>query len=271
MGRKLDGIIGYDLLKQYVTQIDIEHNTFRIYKDIKDVTTEKGKPLDFKFSPELSFFPRLKGSLTAQNGQSYSGYFIFDSGAGVTAFLNTPFVNEHQLLTQLGKTINLKADGLTNSSDKYIARISSFTFNGDTFNDLPISLSQTTAGVNAMPGYLGLIGNELLFRYNLTFDYAHKAIYLQRNNTFNEAFRFPQYGFTLKLNNGNIYLDNIAPGSPEKEQGLEENAQLISINGKTGLTIVEVRDLLLHPQKITLKVKQTSGEKEFVIDLYPRI
>ncbi len=271
MGRKLDGIIGYDLLKQYVTQIDIDHKSLRIYKDINDITTEKGKPLDFDFSPQFANFPRMKGSFTTQAGQSYSGYFIFDSGAAVTAMLNTPFVNEHQLLTKSGKTTSTKAEGLTNSSDKYTARINSFTFNGETFNDLPISMSQTTAGVSAAKGYVGLIGNQLLFRYNIIFDYKHSAIYLQPNAAHNAPFEFPLHSFTLKTSNGNIYLDNIAPGSPEKEQGLEENAQLISVNGKKDMSITEVRKLLQHEGKITLKVKQTGGEKEFVIPLYPRI
>lgn len=271
MGRKLDGIIGYDLLKQYVTQIDIDHLNLRIYRDIDDITADKGKPLDFDFGSEFSHFPKLKGSFTAQDGQSYSGNFIFDSGAGVTALLNTPFVNENQLLTRLGKTINLKSDGLTNSSDKYTARINTFTFNGETFKALPISMSQTAAGVSAAKGYAGLIGNQLLFRYNITFDYKHKAVYLQPNNTHSAPFNFPLCAFGLRLSNGNIYIDNIAAGSPEKELGLEENAQLISVNGKKGLPITEIRNLLLHNGKITFKVKQTNGEKEFIIPLYPRI
>jgi hypothetical protein len=271
MGRKLDGIVGYDLLKKYVTRIDIDHKTLSIYQEIKDVNAEKGKPLVFDFSPEIPFLPRLQCSFTTLAGQTYTGYFIFDSGAGITALLNTPFVNQNELLMHSGKTINLKSEGLTNASDKYSARIVSFSFNGEIFKDLPISMSQTTAGVNAMKGYAGLIGNELLFRYNLTFDYSHKAIYLQPNSHYATPFIFPLHGFTLKAHNGSIYIDNIATGSPEMEMGLEEGSQLISVNGRTGLAIEEIRKLLEHEGKIILMVKQKSGDKQFVIPLYPRI
>gem|GEM_PF-414190 len=270
-GRKADGIIGYDLLKKYVTRIDIDHKTLSIYRDIKDINAEKGKPIAFDFGSELKYFPKLMGSFTTQAGQSYSGYFIFDSGAGLTALLNTPFVNENQLLSQSGKVSHLKAEGLTNTSDNYVARITSFSFNGETFKDLPISMSQTTAGVNSMKGYAGLIGNKLLFRYNLIFDYKHKTIYFQPNSYYSSKFEFPLCGFMLKLRDGNIYIDYIMPDSPEEGQGLEAGDQLITVNGKTGLTIEEIRELLKHEGKITLNVKQKSGNKEFVIDLYPRI
>ncbi|MFL9483891.1 aspartyl protease family protein [Chitinophagaceae bacterium LWZ2-11] len=272
LGRKLDGIIGYNLIKKYVTRIDLDAGTISIYKDIRDVKGSLGKPLTFGFSPEIPFLPRVKCSFTTVTGQTYTGYFFFDSGAGMTAMLNTPFVNANQLLTKAGKTLRLKSEGLTNSSDRYVARVASFNFSGETFKDLPISMTQTTTGVNAMGGeYAGLLGNEFLYRYNLTLDYTHNAIYLQPNKYYADKFDFPLCGFALKTSNGRNYIATVSSESPEYAQGLKEGDEIIKVNGKAGLAIADIRELLKHEGQITLRVKQNTGEKEFVVSLYPRV
>ncbi|HEY0245733.1 MAG TPA: aspartyl protease family protein [Mucilaginibacter sp.] len=271
LGRKLDGIIGFDLLRKYVTRIDIDQEILTLYKDIRDLKAEKGQPLAFEYSPEINFLPRLKCSFTTLTGQNYSGWFFMDSGAGLTALLNTPFVNTNKLLSTTGKTLQLKTMGMTNASERYIARVKDFSFGGYVFNDVPLSLSQTTSGVNAMEGYLGLLGNEFLFRFNMTFDYNHDAIYLQPNKYYTAPFDFPLCGFSVRLENERVYVSSIAPDAPEKVQGLASGDEIVSVNNKANLSITEVRELLKHPGKIILKVKHANTEKTFDIPLYPRI
>jgi len=271
VGRKLDGIIGFDLLKKYVTRIDLDQQILTLYKDLQDLKAEKGRPLAFEFSPEISFLPRLKCSFTTLAGKSYSGWFFMDSGAGLTTLLNTPFVNINKLLHTTGKTLQLKTMGMTNASERYLARIKDFSFGGYVFKDVPLSLSQATSGVSAMDGYLGLLGNEFLFRFNMTFDYNHSAIYLQPNKYYTTPFDFPLCGFSVKLGNGKVYVSFIAPDAPEKVQGLAPGDEIVSVNNRNNLSIAEVRELLKHPGKIILKVKQGNAEKTFDIPLYPRI
>jgi hypothetical protein len=271
IGRKLDGIIGFDLLKKYVTRIDLDQQTLTLYRDIQDLKAEKGQPLAFEYSPEINFLPRIKCSFTTLAGRTYSGWFLLDSGAGLTTLLNTPFVNTNKLLTTTGKTLQLKTMGMTNASERYLARIKDFSFGSYVFKDVPASLSQTTSGVNAMDGYLGLLGNEFLFRFNMTFDYNHDAIYLQPNKYYVTPFDFPLCGFAVKLENGKVYVSSIAPDAPEKVQGLRSGDEIVSVNGKNDLNIAEIRELLRHPGKIIVKVRQANAEKTFDIPLYPRI
>jgi hypothetical protein len=271
IGRKLDGIIGFDLLKKYVTRIDLDQQTLTLYSDIQDLKVEKGKPLAFEYSPEINFLPRIECSFTTLAGQTYTGWFFLDSGAGLTTLLNTPFVNTNKLLTTTGKTLQLKTMGMTNASERYLARVKDFSFGSYIFKDVPVSLSQTTSGVSAMDGYLGLLGNEFLFRFNMTFDYNHNAIYLQPNKYYATLFDFPLCGFGVKLENGKVYISSIAPDAPEKVQGLRSGDEIVSVNGKNNLNITELRELLKHPGKIIVKVRQRNAEKTFDIPLYPRI
>lgn len=271
VGRKLDGIIGYDLLKKYVTRIDLDRQTLTLYSDIQNLKEEKGRPLAFEYSPEISFLPRINCSFTTLAGQQYSGWFFLDSGAGLTTLLNTPFVDAHKLLTTSGKTLQLKTVGMTGSSDRYLARVKDFGFCGYVFKDVPVSLSQVSSGVSSMENYAGLLGNEFLFRFNMTFDYPHDAIYLQPNKYYSAPFDFPLCGFTVKLEHGEVYIAAIAPDAPEKAQGLSIGDQVIGVNGKNNLSIAEIRELLKQPGKVVLKVRQGNAEKAFEIPLYPRI
>ncbi len=170
LGRKLDGIIGYDLLKRYVTRVDLDQQTLTLYPDIRDLKEAKGQALAFEFSPEIGFLPRISCSFTTLAGKKYSGWFFLDSGAGLTTLLNTPFVDANKLLTTSGKTLQLKTVGMTSASKRYLARIRDFSFSGYVFKDVPVSMARVTAGVSALEGYAGLLGNEFLFRFNMTFD-----------------------------------------------------------------------------------------------------
>jgi hypothetical protein len=271
LGRRLDGIIGYSLLKKFVTRIDLDEGTLSLYKDIGDVKAEKGRPLDFEFSPEIGFLPRVSGRFTTVEGEAFSGWFFMDSGAGLTAMLNTPMVNAHRLLGRVGKTLRLKTVGMTSSSDRYIARIKDFSFGGYVFKDVPLSLSQVTSGVNAMEGYWGLLGNEFLFRFNLTFDYVHNAIYLQPNKYYATPFEFPLCGFAVKLVEGKVCVASIAPDAPEAVQGLATGDVIVGVNGKTDVRIEEVREVLKHPGKVMLQVRRGDVVRVLKVDLFPRV
>jgi len=271
MGRRLDGIIGYDILKRFVVRLDLDKQTLALYQHIDDVKEDKGPALDFDFSPDINFLPRIKGSFTTQNNKVYSGYFFFDSGAGLACLLNTPFVDDNNLLSESGPVLHMRADGLTNTTDRITARARSFSIGGYTFNDVPLGMSKTAAGVSAMKGYAGLVGNEILYKYNITFDYAHKAIYMQPNRSHDAAFQFPMAAFAFKTDGAGVYVSNVAPDSPEEQLGLKQGDRLLSINGKANLDLDRARAFLARKGNIKLKVRRDNTEKEFNINLYPRI
>src|SRR3546814_1820336 len=79
----------------------------------------------------------------------------------------------------------------------------------------------------------GNIGNEVLKRFNVIFDYRHTVMYLKPNNRFGDPFEHDMSGMSL-VTGGNVYrryfITNIIPGSPADDAGLEVDDEILSIN-----------------------------------------
>ena len=60
-----------------------------------------------------------------------------------------------------------------------------------------ISISHDKNGVSSYENYLGILGGEVISRFNIILDYSTSTLYLKPNNTFNNSFEFPMSGLEL--------------------------------------------------------------------------
>ena len=80
----------------------------------------------------------------------------------------------------------------------------------------------------------GILGNMLLHRFILVFDYFREKVYLRPQRRYNKGFRYDRSGLTLIASGvglNNFLISNILPHSPAAEAGLEVGDQIIGING----------------------------------------
>ncbi len=222
MGLRMDGIIGYDILKRYPLAIDMARQQIIIYPAHKDLPQQKGTPLSFVFFPQIPFLPEIRASFTSSDGHTYTGDYLLDTGAGLTALLNTPYIKTEHLDALPGKQMLIRTEGVTGPSERTITRIASFAFSGFHFDDLPIQLARTPAGNSAIAGIAGLLGNELLYRFNLLFDYPNGAIYLTPNQQYRKPVEFPLCGFQLKTDGHHLWIAHLVADSPEASAGMQE-------------------------------------------------
>ena len=268
----MDGIIGYDVLKHYPLAIDIDRQQLTIYTRHEDLPQQQGTPLSFVFFPQIPFLPEIRASFTASDGKTFSGDYLLDTGAGLTALLNTPYMKTEHLDVPPGKQMTFRTEGVTGVSERSITRITSFTFSGFRFNDLPIQLARTTAGISAMTGVAGLLGNELLYRFNLFFDYPDGTICLTPNGHYHEPMEFPLCGFHLKADRHRLWVAHLVADSPEVAAGMRENGEVLRIDGKLGLSLLQARILLKQTGKVVhLTLRQHGHVSQLAVKLVPRV
>ena len=94
----------------------------------------------------------------------------------------------------------------------------------------------------------GVIGQEILKRFNAIFDYAHNVMILEPNARFDEPFEFGNMAGFHPTRSGEGHMENthIYPDSPAAEAGLKIGDILKSIDGKPvgGLKSNEITMLL---------------------------
>ena len=65
--RNFDGIIGYSLLKKYITKIDYENQKILLYNKIENIDVKGYKSINFKFENGIPI-PQFDISITLRNG-----------------------------------------------------------------------------------------------------------------------------------------------------------------------------------------------------------
>ncbi len=207
-----------------------------LYDKIKSVDTTGYTGIPFEFSRNV-LIPRFPISITLANGETFTGKVMFDTGNAFSLTVSTPFSKFHDFNNKLGETSITTGRGLNAFTQDQLANVKSMSFNGFDFGPMGIRL---TVNDKAEPkdGYLGIMGMEVIKRFNIILDYANKKIYLKHNQAYRDVFK--QY--------------------PMKEKIAKENTAFLEQNkGKRGVKVT--------PSGLQYKIiKQGNGPKPTIED-----
>lgn len=271
LGRDFDGIIGYDLLHHHAVRIDYDNQKFEIYDHGQH--PKKGEPVPFKLNTAI---PTIAGQVVLNNGEPHPGTFFVMTGAGTTLDFNSPFANKYDVIHKTGEHYSYYVKSISDLETKhYEGMVKSFSFGNQTFEDLPIGISQAKSGTQAHEKVSGILGNKILSRYNVIFDLPAKLIYFEKNKNFDDHFTVNCSGIDIQLSpdKKKVLIHQVFEGSAAEAVGIEVNAELVSIEGQRALTDVnfaEIQKLLVQPGKtIKLLVAQNGEEKSVNLALKP--
>jgi len=113
---------------------------------------------------------------------------MFDTGNPYSLLVSAPFSKFHDFNSKLGKTTITQGAGINAKTVDKLATIRSMQFNGFKFGKMGIRL---TVFKEAEPrdGSLGILGIEVIKRFNVILDYKNKKIYLKPNRLYSSAFK----------------------------------------------------------------------------------
>ena len=171
----------------------------------------------------------------------------------VTVVLATPFSQANNLPAANQKRILDKSlSGLGGETTILISRATSFTLGNQTIHAPVVYVSQDTGGALASSDYEGLIGSEILRRFRIVFDYAHRRLILEPNAHYAEPVEYDMSGLSLRaygddLRTFRVY--QVLANSPAAEAGLLVGDVLTNIDGMPAsrFTLEEVSQMMKHP------------------------
>jgi len=255
---KINGLIGFDLFREYVTETNFDTKLISFFK-------RKGKPDITGYQPiafvESFCTPEIKLSVSLSNNKSFSGKVFFDTGDSSTPFtFSSPFVKKHNLPSKFQALITTESRGINAAHKSNIGTISSIGINDFRLSEIPVALSNAKHGMLSKDPYMGNLGLEFISKFNFILDYQKKKIYLKPNKSYNKAFEFPLSGINLEEKEGKIFIKSIDRPSEAHEKGLKAGQQLISINGaeQKGLKFYQ-EALKIENKEVTLVVKLENG------------
>jgi hypothetical protein len=223
-GEKIDGIIGYSVLSRYIIKIDydsskIEFWTRGLYKYPRG---------GFLLRPVINTIPVQ--SVKVRDGKSINARFLYDMGAGLNMMLSTDFLKDSALLGKKRKLFAKEAEGLGGKIDMHMTVIKEVKLGPYRFRNVPVYVFDDTYNITSYPFLAGLLGNDLLRRFNVIMNYERRDIYLVPNSHFNEPFDYAYTGIELYYIEGKIIIGDVAKDSPAEVAGLKEGDVVVAVN-----------------------------------------
>jgi hypothetical protein len=237
-GVRIDGIMGYSFLSRFIVKIDYDKNILEIWNQGK-IKYPKG---GLRLHPVINGIPIFDATVTDR--ASFPTKFYFDSGAGLCILMSEEFVKDSSLLSKGKKVLLTQAEGIGGKKPMKLTTVNEVKIGQYRFKKVPAHIFDDTYNVTSYPSLGGLIGNDLLRRFNLIINYGEKVIHLKPNNHFRESFDYSYTGLGVYLVDGQIVIEDVLEGSPAEKAGLKVGDILAGINTTLGGNIQNYKNML---------------------------
>jgi len=253
LGRDIGGILGYGFLARYMVDVDFDARVLTIY--MPDQYQAKGESIPFRL---VKHTPYIHAKVAVAGRPAVDLEVLVDSGSqdaiDVDALGESP--DRLEVIGGVGlgqefRTVLARADSV---------QIGPFV--------LPHPFGAT--------GGVSLIGNEILRRFHLAFDYAHERIFLSPGQHFSDPFQLDASGLDLRWTSGFESLDvhDVGKDSPAWVAGMRSTDTIIAINGQlaSAFTMEQVSQLLTEAgREIWLTVKRGTRSQLIKVTLRKRL
>src|SRR5690606_2805345 len=194
-------------------------------------------------------------TLRVRDENAINSRFLFDMGAGLCLLLTNDFVDDSSLIKSKRKRYTKQAEGLGGAVDMDVTVIREVKIGPYKFRNVPIYIFDDEYNVTSYPYLGGIIGNDLLRRFNLYMNYAKKDFYLVPNTHYNDLFDYSYSGMELYFVDGLIIIGDVAKGSPADLVGLKENDVVVGINRRFNQNLQDYKsELQVAGKKVKIVV-----------------
>jgi hypothetical protein len=230
-GVEIHGILGSEAFKGHVVKINYSQQIITVYaKDaFKPPHESEFQSVPIKI---IRHKPYLVVNLTLQNDTIVPVNLLLDTGASLTMILysgSTPGLTIPQ--TALKGSIGRGLGGIL---EGYIGRVKKMDMGNFPLTDVVsrFQVLPTNADSLNTVGRHGIMGGEILARFNLIFDYVHQKLYLQPNKSYKTAFVYDRSGLSM-LAGGQLLnefiVQEVLPNTPAALADIRAGDQIVKI------------------------------------------
>ncbi|MBS1729159.1 MAG: aspartyl protease family protein [Bacteroidetes bacterium] len=237
-GIRIDGIIGYSFLRRYIVMINYDKHMMDIYSP-GALDYPKG---GYVLKPQFSTLARL--DVNIQDNNRILTKYYFDTGAGLCMLLSEDLVQDSALFKKRRKFYPTQAEGLGGKKTMYLTYIKDIKVGPYRFKDVPVYVFDDTYKVTSYPQTGGLIGNDILRRFNIILNYPKQEIFIKPNKNFSDSFDYSYTGLGIYLINGAITITDIMKGSPAEKAGFKIGDVILGVGSNFSNNILAYKTLL---------------------------
>lgn len=247
-GVKIDGIIGLSFFSRYIVDLNYDSLTISVYTK-GDFKYRRGGHL---LKPLLTSIPIIQSNF--KDRDKFNARFYFDSGAGLCFLISEDYASDSVVLNPKKKPFLTQAEGLGGKMQMHLTTVKEVKIGPYRFRNVPTYIYEDLYNITAYPYLAGLIGNDLLRRFNVTFNYPKKEIHLTPNSHYYSPFDYAYTGLGIYIVEGKIQVEDVIAGSPAEKAGFKPGDVVVSIGNNFSNNIQAYKSIL-----------QSAGEKLKII------
>lgn len=301
LGINVQGIIGYDFLKEFIVRLNYNRTSLRFYQHHKfNRKLKRFDKIKFRFIRKK---PHFKVPMKFQDGSLEELVFLLDTGSNDAFWV---FENE-----------NIKAPD--NSFEDYVGYGLELAVEGRRSKSISAEIGEfkieepRTAYIDSLSARLftadqfknGIVGSEILKRFVWFFDYKNQNMYFRPSSNFKENSNYDRSGLIMmyggeevntiktpilvRVNRDSNYsttIDNkfeirlevtkilevaqIRPNSPASKVDIKIGDRILKLNGKdiSRMSFQDINDLLSSEEGKRIKIKLKRDKNTLDRELY---
>ncbi len=243
-GMRVDGIIGYSFLRRFIVAIDNNTQIISIYTPGKYRYPKSGTFLN----PVFATIPITRHEVIDEN--SYLLNFYFDTGAGMCLLISDRFTNDSVFISKKKKIVDTQVEGLLGKINMRLTTLKRVKVGPYKFSKVPLHIYYDSLNILGYPAISGLIGSDLLRRFNMVINYPEKIIHLTPNTHLRDPFDYSYTGMNFYFVDGRVLITEVQQGSPAEKAGIVPGDIIFGVESNFSNNIQQYKAML-----------QNAGEK----------
>lgn len=261
VGMPIHGLLGYEFFSSFITKINYDTQTITLFPPRRAYFPRKGYRIPITIEERK---PYLEAQISFDGKSTQKVKLVIDSGAGHPVSLESnngiPFaVPDVNIAGNLGV-------GLAGPISGYFGRIPSMKLGKYELKQL-IAAFPNYDDVGAkirVSGRNGNLGNQVLKRFEIVFDYGRSALYLKPSSAYKERFEHDMSGMEFVITGPDykrLIVSRVEPDSPAETDGIEAGDEILSINLKPvkDYTVEEIDNLF-----------KSGNDRSFLLHILPK-
>ena len=236
-GVKIDGVVGFSFFRRYIVKIDYDLMQINVYTPGSLKYPRGG----YLMRPNFTTLPMQNALI--MDDRPINSRFIFDTGAGLCFLLSQDFVEDSTVLRKGRKIYPTQAEGLGGKKVMSLTVLKEVKLGPYKFKSVPVHIFDDEYNVTTYPTLGGIIGNDLLRRFNLIVNYPEQTIHIKPNSHMNESFDYSYTGLGIYQVDGEIKVVDVIEGSPGDKAGFQTGDIIFSIENNYSKNIQVYKNL----------------------------
>lgn len=274
IGEPVHGILSAAIFNSYQIEINYKLRLIMLHPSSKKISPSfTAVPIQiYKNKPYISTRICISDTLS----QVFN--LLLDTGASLSLMMYSDTTGNLQLPDKM--IPGYLGSGLGGVLNGYVGKINLLQF--DTFKIQEVITHflkiQTSIGRTESQSKAGLIGNHILDKFQLIFDYQNEKLYLKTTRNYKRKIDYDKSGMIVisgGLDLNSFYIAHILQGTPAANAGLMENDQIIKINSwpTSFYSLSKINRMLQQKagKKIKLSVRRNGQKLKFEFYLKPLI